>query len=320
MNSNNWLASIFDWLGDALERFNPSAFGFLAAALPYLTPIPVAWLTSHSASDFLHFTTQVSFIFVFALEGIGLWFTTMFVDSVVDWVRSKNWKSFIPVLMFAGIVTAYVFILVDLNVTLESAVGNQNPALSRVITLLCFLPLITGVGNGYYKLKLEHKTESQKTKERQDAERQEFQRINLEAQTKVEIEKLETQAKFQQEQLEATTDLERRRLELQERLELEKLERQQERWKLKHSNGSSNGTEKSGTGSSKTSKKENGTFGTKNGSSKRLSPNQQRVFSYLEQQVEIRGEVPSFKEVMEKLELPQSTASRLRNNYLENKQ
>jgi hypothetical protein len=168
MNRSNWLASIFDWLGDALERFNPSAFRFLAALLPYLTPIPVAWLTAHSASSFLHFTPNVSFVFVFALEGIGLWFTTMLVDSVVDWVRSKNPKALIPVLMFGLTVGAYVLILVNLNVTLENASGNINPALSQVITLMCFLPLITGVGNGYYKLKLESKTDSERAKEHQE--------------------------------------------------------------------------------------------------------------------------------------------------------
>lgn len=168
MNSSNWLARIFDWLGEALERFNPSAFRFLAAALPYLTPIPVAWLTAHSASDFLHFTPNVSFVFVFALEGIGLWFTTMLVDSIVDWIRSRNLKTIVPVLMFILVVGAYILILINLNVTLEEANGNVNPALSQVITLMCFLPLITGVGNGYYKLKLESKTESQKAKEHQE--------------------------------------------------------------------------------------------------------------------------------------------------------
>lgn len=162
---SNWLAAIFDWLGDALERFNPSAFRFLSAILPYLTPVPVAWLTAHSSAKFLNFTPQISFVFVFALEGIGLWFTTMLVDSVVEWVRSKNWKSFLPVLLFIFTVGAYVYLLVNLNVTLESATGNVNPALSRVITLMCFLPLITGVGNGYYKLKLEYKTAMEVSKQ-----------------------------------------------------------------------------------------------------------------------------------------------------------
>lgn len=159
-----WLADSFDWIGDSIEKFGPSAFKFLAAILPYATPIPVAWLTAHSSATFLKFTSGVAFIFVFALEGIGLWFTALLVDAFVDWIRSRNSRTFAIVLLFGAAVSAYIFILVNLNVTLESASGNDNPALSKVITLLCFLPLITGIGNGYYKLKLEYAKKSQEEK------------------------------------------------------------------------------------------------------------------------------------------------------------
>jgi len=54
-------------------------------------------------------------------------------------------------------------------VTLEEATGTLNPALSRVITFMCFLPLLTGVGNGYYKLKLDYKTESENIRIRQES-------------------------------------------------------------------------------------------------------------------------------------------------------
>jgi hypothetical protein len=178
--NKNILSAIFDYLGDALERFNPSAFRFLAAVLPYLTPVPVAWLTAHSSATFLDFTPQVSFIFVFALEGIGLWFTTMLVDAVVDFVRSKNFKSIFPVFLLGGTVIAYVYILVVLNVTLEEASGNTSPALSKVITLLCFLPLITGVGNGYYKLKLDYKTQTDIDRQRQDEKERQIRQENRE--------------------------------------------------------------------------------------------------------------------------------------------
>lgn len=165
MKRTNWLADVFDYAGEIFEKFNPSAYRFLAAVLPYLTPLPVAWLTADSASEFLNFPPNISFVFVFALEGIGLWFTSLLVDAIVDWVRSRNWKTFAIILMFGIVVTVYVTILVDLNVTLENAVGNGNPALSRIITLMCYLPLITGVGNGYYKLKLEHRTETERARQ-----------------------------------------------------------------------------------------------------------------------------------------------------------
>ena len=162
MNKTTWLADAFDWAGEVFERFNPAAFRFLAAILPYMTPFPVAWLTMRSAETFLDFTPGVAFAFVFGLEGMGLWFTSLFVDAVIDWIRSRNAKTSALVVLFGLVVTAYVFLLVNLNVTLKTSTGNSDPALERVITLLCFLPLLTGVGNGYYKWKLETKGAEQK--------------------------------------------------------------------------------------------------------------------------------------------------------------
>lgn len=152
---NNFLANFFDWLGEVFEKFNPSAYRFLGATLPYLTPLPVAWLTAHSAEKFLDFTPTIAFIFVFVLEGIGLWFTSLLVDGVVDWIRSRNWKTGAIVVVLGSAVLAYIYLLVSLNVLLED---NQNQIRSQVITLLCFLPLISGIGNGYYKLKLKSET------------------------------------------------------------------------------------------------------------------------------------------------------------------
>jgi hypothetical protein len=274
MRASNWLANIFNFFGDALERFNPAAFRFLSASLPYLTPVPVAWLTSQSAATFLHFNPQVAFIFVFSLEGIGLWFTSLLVDSVVDWVRSKNWKSFVPVVMFAIAVVAYVYLLVNLNVTLESASGNSSPVLSKVITLMCFLPLITGIGNGYYKLKLDYKTDLEQSKRHNE----EMELLKLQEANKLKLDKF--------------------------RIKYETSENR-------------NGTSKSTSGSDMEVPKHNGSSETTSGSKGRPSIHQDRVFSYLEENYKRRGVVPTFTEVMRDLKnIPESTASRLRNKWL----
>lgn len=172
MDKTTWLADFFERLGETFEKFNPAAFRFLAAVLPYSTPFPVAWLTMKSAEAFLGFTSGVAFTFVFGLEGMGLWFTSLFVDSIIDVIRSRNSKTLALVALFGMVVSAYVFLLVNLNVTLKASSGDTNPALSRVITLLCFLPLLTGVGNGYYKWKLEQKG-NEKTKVRKEEELEE---------------------------------------------------------------------------------------------------------------------------------------------------
>lgn len=155
----NKLADIIFRVGQIFESLNPAIFRFLAALLPYLTPVPVATLTAASATEFLGFSKEVAFVLVFSLEGIGLWFTTLLVDSFVEAVRSRNWKSWGVVLMFLAVIFAYIRILIDLNVTIETALNTIHPALSRVITLLCYLPLIAGIGNGYYKLTLKRDTE-----------------------------------------------------------------------------------------------------------------------------------------------------------------
>ena len=168
MKNTNWLANVFNNAGEVFEKFNPAAFRFLAAFLPYLTPVPVAWVSQANATEFLHLPAQVSFILVFGLEGIGLWFTSLFVDSIVTAIRSKNIKAWITPAMFFIAVSVYIVILVNINVIIEQSSGKNDPAYARVITLLCFLPLITGIGNGYYKLVLESKTNIEIAQQKQD--------------------------------------------------------------------------------------------------------------------------------------------------------
>lgn len=173
-----WLANIAKWIAVSFEELSPALFKLLAAILPYTTPFPVAWLTAANAEQFLDFSPTPAFLFVFSLEGIGLWFTSLFVDSVIDWIRSRNLKTFGLVIMFAAVVAAYVFILVNLNVTLDAQNNpNSSSSLSTVITLLCFLPMLTGVGNGYYKWKIEQKSTSI---ENRDYERNKEERVRQE--------------------------------------------------------------------------------------------------------------------------------------------
>lgn len=177
-----WLADFAEKISITFEKFNPALFRLLATVLPYSTPLPVAWYTSRSAQTFLEFTPEISGVFVFGLEGMGILFTSLFVDSVIDWIRSRNFKTFALVAIFGVVVIAYVSLLVNLNVTLEQINNpDNNQALSQVITLMCFLPLLTGIGNGYYKWKLESKSalDNDKEYERSIAEK-EAERRSLE--------------------------------------------------------------------------------------------------------------------------------------------
>lgn len=273
MRGTNALAKAFNWLGEAFETMGPAAFRFLAAVLPYATPYPVAKLTSQSAVRFLNFDKYTSFVLVFGLEGIGLWFTSLLVDSVVEAIRSKSIRAWIMVLLFAMAIGSYITILVNLNVTLETTLENPNPALSKVITLLCFLPLLTGIGNGYYKLQLSFQAKNQ--------EALEYQRV---------VEK-----------------------EDKERASKERLE------KARIKSGSSINTSRTTSETKEDFRNSNGTSKSSSGNIGRPSIHQERVFSFMEQYYTQTNQVASFTEVMKALELPQSTASRLRDKWIESR-
>jgi hypothetical protein len=179
MKGTNFLANIFDWFGEVFERLSPAMFRMLSTVLPYITPLPVAWLTAHSATEFLGFPPAISVVFVVMLEGLGLWATTELVDAFVEAVRSPNWKSWGVVAFLVMVVGAYVSLLINLNVTLEKATGNNNPVYSYILTLICFLPMIAGSLNGYRKVKLERKTEMQIAKENQDARDAQIRQENM---------------------------------------------------------------------------------------------------------------------------------------------
>jgi hypothetical protein len=168
MKGTNILAVLFDWIGEVFERLSPAMFRMLSTVLPYLTPLPVAWLTAKHAAQFLNFTKEISIVFVVMLEGIGLWATTELVDAFVEAVRSRNWKSWGVVGFLTAVVVAYITLLISLNVTLQKAVGDASPTMSYVLTLICFLPFIAGSLNGYRKVKLETKTQMQVAKEHQE--------------------------------------------------------------------------------------------------------------------------------------------------------
>jgi hypothetical protein len=216
--------------------------------------------------------------------------------------------------MFLCAVGAYIYLLVNLNVTLESASGNSNPVLSKVITLMCILPLITGIGNGYYKLKLDYKTDLEHSKRHNE---------------ELELLKLDKELEFKKSLQEA----EIRKTQEQSALELQKLQADNElklrKFQIKsESSRNTNGTSGSTSETSKTTSrsdmevpKTNGSSKTTSGSMGRPSVHQERVFSYLEDAYKMSGGVvPTFTDVMRDLELPESTASRLRNKWLEKKQ
>ena len=166
--SSSVLADFINWIGDIFEYLSPAAFRMLSTSLPYLSPLPVAYMTANSAAEFLGMDPRIAGVLVFILEGVGLWSTTELVDSVVEAVRSKNKKSWGIVFFLGSVVVIYIIILIVLNVILEATVNHKGGYYSLVLTLICFLPLLSGALNGYRKVKLETKTNLAYAKEHQE--------------------------------------------------------------------------------------------------------------------------------------------------------
>ena len=218
-----FLANIMDWFSDVFEHMSPALFRMLSTILPYLTPLPVAYITAHSATSFLGLEPWVSGILVFTLEGIGVWVTSELVDSFVDAIRSKNVRAWGVVIFLFVVVAAYVALLITLNVILD----NAGAARSIVLTIICFLPLISGSLNGYRKTKLEIRTNMELQKRHQEQLNAELR--TLEANERMSQAERETNERLERERLLANERIETARLRSQERLEKAKIQPTNER-------------------------------------------------------------------------------------------
>lgn len=192
---------LFDWLTSVLQAAQPSAFAFVETTLPYSTPLPIALISAASATTFFGLKGTGAFFFVYSLEAIGLVATTRLVESVVDWVRSRNGKSLVVIIVLGLVVFAYVRILVTLNVTMKAA---TNPAYSEALTLICYLPMIAGTLNGMGLLKLNARAEQEHRATLEEQHRQEdredrlrLEREKLQARKELEVKKLETQVEIE---------------------------------------------------------------------------------------------------------------------------
>ncbi len=196
----------FDWLTDVFRSMSPSVYAFIETTLPYTTPFPIATISAASASTFFGLKGFAAFAFVYSLEGIGLVTTTKLVETIVDFIRSRNSKSALMILVLVITVVVYIRILVSLNVTIHE---NFSPAFSQVLTLVCYLPLIAGVLNGLGLVKI-------------DARRLQDYQANLDEQHRIEKVELEEQHHRETQRLEQ--ERWQRELEAKKEVELARID------------------------------------------------------------------------------------------------
>lgn len=145
---------LFNSLTAIIRAASPAIFSFVETTLPYTTPMPIALITMTSAGIFFGLKGFGAFLFVYSLEGIGLVATSKLVETIVDFIRSRNTKTFIMIVVLAIAVYVYITILVSLNVKIHTEIEDIN--FSQALTLICYLPLLAGILNGLGLVKIEY--------------------------------------------------------------------------------------------------------------------------------------------------------------------
>lgn len=177
------LVSLFDGMKKAIDHSNPSLFALVATLLPFALPLPVAFMTSHSAQTFFHWDLWSANVLGFGLEGLGLLVWVKLVDGVITNVQSKNEKVENFVGLLWGVAITYEMLLVVINVILAVNDG-ANLLYALALFLICLLPALSAAMYGLHR----RETMSQLERERKEAleqkerERQERRQDRKEAQ------------------------------------------------------------------------------------------------------------------------------------------
>lgn len=167
------LVSLFDGLKRAVDHSNPSLFALVATLLPLVLPLPVAFMTSHSAQTFFHWDAWAANTLGFGLEGLGFLVWVTLVESII--VKTQNDKVEEYVNFLWAVAIAYEVLLVFINVFLALHDG-ADLLYAVVLFLICLLPALSAAMYGIHRqrtmvaLEREKKAITEQTeKERQEA-------------------------------------------------------------------------------------------------------------------------------------------------------
>lgn len=181
------LVVIFDGIKNAVDHAGPSIFGLVATLLPYVLPLPVAFMTARSVQTFFNWDPWAARVLGYGLEGLGLLAWVKLVDAVLDHVRSNNPKVSNVVILYAGVSLVYEVLLVFVNVVLAQQDG-ANTEYIIVLLCVCLLPALSAMLYGHQQQATNHalqqeraEAKAQAERERQErrADRKELQRLKL---------------------------------------------------------------------------------------------------------------------------------------------
>ena len=195
------LVSLFDGVKNAVDHANPSLFGLVATFLPFALPLPVAFMTAHSAQHFFSWDRWAANVLGFGLEGLGFLVWVKLVDGIIASVQSNNEKVENYVTFLWCVAIAYEAVLVLLNVILALNEG-ANGIYALTLLLICFLPALSAAMYGLHKREVMNQLERERKEalEQKERERQERRQDRKDAaELKLKYASEGTQEKFSKE-------------------------------------------------------------------------------------------------------------------------
>lgn len=175
------LVSLFDGVKNAVDHANPSLFALVATLLPFALPLPVAFMTSHSAREFFNWDPWAANVLGFGLEGLGLLVWVKLVDAIIASVQNKNIENYVTFLWTVAIAYEAVLILVNVILALSEGVSL---IFALALLLICFLPALSAAMYGLHRKETMSQLERERKEiqEQKERERQERRQDRKEAQ------------------------------------------------------------------------------------------------------------------------------------------
>lgn len=269
----------------------------LASTIPWIAPLVPAWFAYENsiAETKLNLPPVVGVIIAASIEGLGISVVTTALE-LWDWSdRNKDQKITTQLYFSAGTVFFYLAIIIMVNVGLD--LGWADWIVKIMLSTLSMPAVVT------LALRSQHS-----------------RRIAAQEAAEIKVEQIELadqESKHRQD--EAVLESQRRQMEFD--LEQKRLDAETRR-QIKLEKARTSKTSESGFGTSKISETGSRTSGTQKPAFKtgRKSTHRDRVFQWIDEYFKTNKSVPSFSEVEQALSLPQSTASRLRGEWLKEKQ
>ncbi len=162
------LVVLFDGIKDAVDHANPSLFALVATLLPFVLPLPVAFMTAHSAQHFFGWEAWAANVLGFGLEGLGLLAWVKLVDAVLEQIRAGRWGWVVSI--YGLVAFVYELLLLFINVVLAQRAG-ASADYTIVLACICVLPALSALLYGHQRSAVERQLAAERAEAKADAEK-----------------------------------------------------------------------------------------------------------------------------------------------------